>query len=94
MLAFKVYVNKAKVCTAGMGELESILASLVCRIDPDGRPDERRISFLVGGAADRKFYKWVDYDMLVGHQIEIRIVDASKADPPKEQSCPGGACAV
>jgi hypothetical protein len=94
MIAFEVYVNKVKVCTAGIGELEAVVASLVCRVDQDGRPDERKITFMVGGVAEKKPYQWVHYDMLVGNRVEIRIVDTSKTDPPKELTCPGGSCAV
>jgi len=94
MIAFEVYVNKVKVCTAGLGELEGVVASLVCQINQDGRPEEKKITFWVGGLADKKTYGWVHYDMLVGNRVEIRIVDASKTDPPKEMTCPGGSCAV
>jgi hypothetical protein len=97
MIAFEVYVNKVKVCTAGLGELDGLIASLVCRIDQDGPPDEKKISFWVGGvggAVDKKAYRWVSYDMLVGNRVEIRIVDASKTDTPKEYTCPGGSCAI
>ena len=94
MIAFEVYVNKVKVCTAGIAELEGVVASLVCRVDQDGRPDEKKITFMVGGVADKKPYQWVSYDMLVGNRVEIRIVETSKTDPPKELTCPGGSCAV
>jgi hypothetical protein len=96
MIAFEVYVNKVKVCTAGVGELNAIIASLMCRVNPDGRPDEHQITFSVGGVdtAKEKPYRWVYYDLLVGNRIEIRIVDTKKTDPPKEYTCPGGSCGV
>ena len=92
MIAFEVYVNEVKVCTAGIGELEGIAGSLVCSMGQDGRPDERKIRFTVGGFGDNKVYNWVHYDMLVGNRVEIRIVDTSKTDKPKELTCPGGSC--
>jgi hypothetical protein len=94
MIAFEVYVNNVKVCTAGIGELEGIAASLVCRVDQDGPPDEKKINFHVSGVGDKKVYQWVYYEMLVGNRIEIRIVDTSKTEPPKELTCPGGSCKV
>ena len=94
MVAFEVYVNKVKVCTAGLGELESIVAFLACGVNQDGRPDERRIRFTVGGVGDKKVYEWVRYEMQVGNRVEIRIVNTSKTDEPKQLSCPGGSCAT
>jgi hypothetical protein len=96
MIAFEVYVNKVKVCTAGVGELNGIIATLMCRINPDGRPDEHQIMFSVGGvdSVKEKPYRWVHYDLLVGNRIEIRIVDTKKTDPPQEYTCPEGSCGV
>ena len=94
MKSFEVYVNKVKVCTAGIGELDGIISSLMCRVNPDGRPDEHQFFFSVGGVDGEKPYRWVHYDLAVGDRIEIRIVDAKKTDPPKEYSCPGGSCAA
>jgi hypothetical protein len=96
MIAFEVYVNKVKVCTAGVGELNGIIATLMCRIDPDGRPDEHKITFSVSGVdtVKEKLYRWVHYDLSVGNRIEIRIVETKKTDPSKELTCPGGSCGV
>jgi hypothetical protein len=92
MIAFEVFVNKVKVCTAGIGELEAIVSYLACSVNQDGRPDEPKITFAVGGVRDKKSYQWVYYEMLVGNRVEIRIVDTSKTDKPKELTCPGGSC--
>jgi hypothetical protein len=94
MIAFEVYVNKVKVCTAGLGQLDAIIATLMCRVNPDGRPDEHQVMFSVSGVDGEKPYRWVHSDLLVGNRIEIRVVDAKKTDPPKEFGCPGGSCAV
>jgi len=96
MISFEVYVNKVKVCTAGLGELDAIIANLMCRLNPDGRPDEPQVFFSVGGVSKEKekAYRWVHYDLQIGHQIEIRVVDAKKTDPPKDYGCPGGTCAA
>ncbi len=94
MIAFEVYVNKVKVCTAGLGDLDAIIASLMCRVNPDGPPDERQVFFSVGGVDGKKPYRWVHYNLQVGNRVEIRLVEAKKTDPPKEYSCPGGSCAT
>ena len=94
MIAFEVYVNTVKVCTAGLDELEYVGASLNCFVSQDGRPDERKISFSVNGMKDKKMYNWVQYQMQKGNRIEIRIVDTKKTDEPKEIKCSGGSCAA
>ena len=94
MIAFEVYVNKVKVCTAGLDELEYVGGSLASFLNQDGRPDERKIYFSVSGMKDKKMYSWVHYHMQKGNRIEIRIVDAKKTDEPKETKCSGGSCAA
>ncbi|MGV3755139.1 MAG: hypothetical protein ACO1QS_07130 [Verrucomicrobiota bacterium] len=94
MTAFEVYVNKTKVCTAGIGELDAIISGLVCSINKDGRPDERKISFHVSGAADKAAFNWVQYNLSVGDRVEIRVVDTEKVDTPKKIECKGGSCAA
>ena len=94
MIAFEVYVNKVKVCTAGLDELEYVGSSLNSFVNQDGRPDERKLHFSVHGMKDKKMYSWVHYQMQKGNRIEIRIVDAKKTDEPKETKCSGGSCAT
>ena len=94
MIAFEVYVNKLKVCTAGSGDLETVMCSLMLMVNPDRPPDERRLTFSVSGIGDKKVYNWVHYNMLVGNRIEIRIVDTEKVDEPKQLRCQGGECAT
>jgi hypothetical protein len=94
MLALEVYVNKVKVCTAGLDELEFVGAQLFSLVNMDGRPDERKLQFSVNGMKDKKMYSWVHYQMQKGNRVEIRIVDAKKTDEPKETNCSGGPCAA
>ncbi|GEM_PF-4687208 len=93
MIALEVYVNKVKVCTAGLEELEFVSAALNSFVNPDGRPDDRKLHFSVLGMKDKKTYNWIQYEMQKGNRIEIRIVDAKKTDDPKETKCSGGSCA-
>ena len=94
MLAFEIYVNKVKVCTAGLDELDYVGALLSSIVNQDGRPDERKLKFSVHGMKDKKMYSWVHYQMQKGNRIEVRIVDAKKTDEPKETKCSGGSCAA
>lgn len=79
MTAFEVYVNKAKVCTVGVNDLETIMANLACVMVKG----EKRIHFAVTGLEKKKLYTWVKCPMDVGSQIEIKIVDASRTDAAK-----------
>ena len=94
MIAFEVYVNKVKVCTAGVDEFEFLSAALHGFVNQDGRPDERKLLFSVSGMKDKKMYGWVRYSMQKGDRIEVRIVDAKKLDEPTEMKCSGGSCAI
>ncbi len=94
MLAFEIYVNKVKVCTASLDDLEFVTATLSSSIDMDGRPDERKLRFSVGGmnVKHKRMYRWVHYQMQKGNRIEVRIVDAKKTDEPTEIKCSGDSC--
>ena len=94
MIAFEVRVNKVRVCTAGMGELDGIIAGLTSTINRDGRPDEPQIAFHVSGAADKEAFSWVQQKLAVGDRVEIRVVDTARVDTPKKIECKGGACGV
>ncbi len=94
MIAFQVYVNKLRVCTAGIGELDAIVSGLVCRVDKDGPPSPPKTNFHVSGVSGKKSLLWVYYDLRVGDRVEIRVVDTDKTDTPKEMTCPGGSCAL
>ena len=74
MLAFEIYVNRIKVCMAGLEEFAAVTASLTSVLDQDDRPDKMKIKFLVGGRKDKNFYRWLQYELRKGHRIEIRIV--------------------
>jgi hypothetical protein len=91
MLAFEIYVNRIKVCTAGLEELAAVKAGLTSFLNQDDRPDKMKIRFTVGGMKDKKYYHWLQYEIQKGHRIEIRIVDAKKTDDPKELP-PTGCC--
>ena len=96
MIAFEVYVNRVKVCIAGLGDMDALIGMLMCRVNPDRRPDECEVHFSVSGVnkVKEKAYQWVHCDLLVGNRIEIRVVDVKQTDAPKELGCDGGSCAA
>ena len=94
MVALEIYVNKVKVCTAGIEEFDAIIAGLVCKVDQDAPPGPPKINFHVSAAGGKKAYNWVQYELQVNNRVEIRVVNTNKTDQPKELTCPGGACAT
>ena len=94
MIAFEVRVNKVKVCTAGMGELDGIIAGLTSTINKDGRPDQSKIAFHISGVADKEAVNWVQESLGVGDRVEIRVIDIERVDAPKKVECKGGSCGV
>jgi hypothetical protein len=94
MLALEVYVNKVKVCTAGIEEFDAIIAGLVAKLEQDGPPGSPKINFHVSASDGDTPYNWVQYELQVGNRVEIRVVNASKTDKPKALTCPGGSCAT
>ncbi len=94
MTALQVYVNKVKVCTARIGELDAIIGGLMCRVDQDGPPGPPKTNFHVSGISGKKPFQWIHYDLQVGDRVGIRVVDTDRTDPPRELTCPGGSCAA
>jgi len=94
MIAFEVRVNKVRLCTAGMGELDGIIAGLTSTLDKDGRPNEPKIAFHVSGVADKEAFSWLQQTLGVGDRVEIRVLDTARVDTPKKIDSKGGACGV
>jgi hypothetical protein len=94
MIAFEVYVNKVKVCTAGVEDYAAVFSSLASTINPDGPPDEPSLFFSVSGIADKRMFNWVQYQMCVGSEVKIKIVNTNNTDTPEPLPCPGGACDI
>ena len=96
MLAFEVYVNTVKVCTAAVDDFDFVGATLSSVMKKDGSPQERKVHFFVHGMnlEEKKPHQWVRYALEKGHKIEIRIVEAKKVDPATEVKCSGGSCAT
>jgi hypothetical protein len=92
MVAFEVYINKVKICTAGIDDFDAIVGNLVCALDKDGRPDKPKISFHVIGTADKESFCWANNKLTVDDRVEIRIVNTSKVDKPQKIECKGGSC--
>jgi hypothetical protein len=93
MIAFEVYVNKLKVCTAGLGEFRWIDLLGIHDTNLDAIADEQvvmdpSVRLLSIDAADR------EHDLvLVRPAIRINSTH-QRSDDGVELTCPGGSCAV
>ncbi|MEI6785358.1 MAG: hypothetical protein WCQ21_31045 [Verrucomicrobiota bacterium] len=88
MIAFEVYVNGEKVCTAGVGEsgvLSSILTWRGTQPYKDGNvPAAASLELDVGGltSPEGKDVRWAQRSIRVDDEIQIRVVEASAVDSP------------
>ena len=90
MIAYEVYLNGEKLCTAGGAELTALTGTLT--FFPN-RPDELGPLLTVGGVVcnPEEFLHWAHRGLRVGNRVEIRIVESSKADEPISRDHPGHA---
>jgi len=88
MIAYEVYVNGERLCTAGGSELTALTAGV--NFFPN-RPDKLGPHLTVGGGAYKpeEFLHWGNRGLRPGDRVEIRIVEASKADEPISRERPG-----
>jgi hypothetical protein len=94
MIAYEVYVNSEKVCTAGGSELSVLSAGV--NFFPN-RPDKLGPQLTVSGVVTvggvdyepEEFLHWGNRGLRPGDRVEIVIVEASKADEPISRDRPG-----
>ena len=81
MRAFEVYLNKKKLCIAGIGN-DGVLDAMVNWVARGGRGD---LFLDVGGLVSpaEEFVRWVNQRPLrVGDQVHIKIIEADAVDKP------------
>ena len=81
MIAFDVYLNGEKVCTAGNEDLTSVTAAV--NFFPKGyRRDKLSPTLTVDGVASQpeEFLDWAYRELRVGDRVEIQVVESSTAD--------------
>ncbi len=84
MPAFKVHLNRKKVCTASLDGIGVFGAhvSYVCRKDA---PEQKTLSLHVGGwdATAGEHIIWQEaHPICVGDRLSIEVVESAKADKP------------
>ena len=89
MLAFEVYINGKKRCTAGIRG-PCVLTAALCWV-LRGRTSRGRkrkeLNFGVGGLVSRsdEDLQWLQRDVQPGDEVTIRIIEAAKVDKPKKR---------
>jgi hypothetical protein len=94
MIAFEVYLNGKKLCTAGVGDL-GVLSTCLCWRGPHpykkgGPPVAEYIRLDVGGIVEsfREHVRWVDRKIKCGDMVSIKIVELTSVDKPREKQRP------
>ena len=89
MVAFEVYINGKKRCTAGIRGPCALTASLIWALrGPMSRRGKRKeLNLGVGGLVSRsdEFLDWLHRDLQPGDEVTIRIIEAAEVDKPKKK---------
>jgi hypothetical protein len=89
MIAFEVYINGKRECTAGIAG-PAVLTAAVCWVlrHPAARGLRRKeLSLGVGGLASRsdEFRDWSQRGLRVGDEVIVRIIETARVDKPKKR---------
>ena len=91
MVAFEVYVNGKRICTAGVGDNGVLTTIVTWAAAPPNRED---LGFAVGGLISprREHLRWADQQGLrVGDEVRVKIVERTKVDRPRSRKLPNPA---
>ena len=92
MIAYEVYVNGEKICTAGGTELTALSGGV--NFFPS-RPDRLGPLLTVSGVISKpeEFLHWAHRELHVGDRVEIRVVETPQVDDAARRDRPGeGTC--
>jgi hypothetical protein len=80
MRAFEVYINRKKVCLAGIGD-DGVLTSIVDWVTKQGEGD---LLVTVGGLVSpvHEHVTWVKQDLCMGDEVTVKIVETDSSDVP------------
>ena len=89
MLAFEVYINGKKRCTAGIRGPCVLTAALcwVLREPRSRRGKQKELNLGVGGLVSDsdEHLEWLSRDVQPGDEVTIRIIEAANVDKPKKR---------
>jgi hypothetical protein len=94
MIAFEVFLNGNKVCTAGVGDL-GVLTAMLTWVRREGkntefkesRNVEEELTLNVGGFVSSKHehVRWSESTLAVGDDIRVCVVDLESVDVPGDR---------
>jgi len=95
MIAFEVYLNGEKLCTAGIGELGVLTAMLnwthVRKIGTkEIPPEDLEVSVTGMDSSTGEFPKWLRRAVALGDEIRIKIIRTARVDDPVERPALSG----
>jgi hypothetical protein len=81
MIAFEVYLNGEKICTAGSNEITSVTAAVNFFPKRYNR-DKLGPALTVSGVASRpeEFLDWAHRELRVGDRVEVQVVESYTPD--------------
>ena len=89
MIAFDVYLNGGKVCTAG-GDGLTELSAAVYLFPRRHRRDNQGLTLAVSGVAatPEEFSEWAHRQLRIGDKVEIEIVESPTSDKARRRLRP------
>jgi hypothetical protein len=88
MIAFEIFINRKRICAAGIGE-EGVLSTIISWAGSARRRRQRRsrperADLHIGGLANDQHSDWIDgFQMLkVGDTVRVRVIETIEPDPP------------
>jgi hypothetical protein len=79
MLAFEIYQNGKRLCTAGTGT-KPVISVLICTSTAPGEEDVR---LLVGGMRGEEHVSWHSDAVQVGDEVSVRVAEMESVDEPR-----------
>jgi hypothetical protein len=90
-IAFEVYLNGKKICTAGVGNMGVLSAVLAYRgvqpYEEGGPPVSEYLTLDVGGYLpdSKEHIRWRERKLKPGDSVTVKIVKAESVDKPRER---------
>src|SRR5689334_4337211 len=89
MIAFEIYINGKKKCTAGIAGPAVLTAAVswVFRKPAVRGLRKKELNLGVGGLASRsdEFRDWLQRELRVGDELTVRIIETARVDKPKKR---------
>ncbi len=77
MLAFEIYQDGRKICTAGTGD-EPVINVLVCT---SSAPGEEGVRLVVGGMKGEEHVNWHNGPVELGGEVRVKVVEVASRCP-------------